>query len=338
MKINPKYGEKIITIPASGVLENLPEATREELAVLIFALANQSCTKEEICRGCALGEENVADALAKWKKLGVFTYTGFKGKKTNADNKKADKSDSFSTDSNSAEHKSGKSPKNGKIVILSSDLPSYTTTQISELLEKNKETKNLIDACQQTLGKILKIHEIEVILKLYDFLNLDSDYILLLCAHCAAEGKTTLRYIEKTAVSLFDSGITEYAALEEYFKHADAARGMEGKIRSLFGMGERAFTKKERSFLIKWASWDYTYDIIEKAYEAMVDSIHNISFDYLNRILENWHNAGLASEAEIDRAIAEFKASKSKGKDGDSKGSFSTEDFFEAALDRSYNS
>ena len=169
-------------------------------------------------------------------------------------------------------------------------------------------------------------------MKLYDYLGLEADYILLLCAHCASLGKTSLRYIEKTAVGLFDDGITKYNELETYFEYFDTARSMEGKLRRLFGMGERAFTKKEKSTFIKWVSWGYTYEIVEKAYETMVDSINKVSTLYIDRILENWHNAGYKTIEEIDLGLEEYK----KKKKASEKGSFDTDDFFEAALKRSY--
>ena len=52
-------------------------------------------------------------------------------------------------------------------------------------------------------------------------------------------------------------------------------------------------------------------------------------------ILENWYQAGLKSIEEIDAAMDDYKkAHESTMENG---GSFNTDDFFEAALRRSYD-
>ena len=324
MKINPKYGDKIITIPGTQVLEHLKEASGAELKVLIFALANQNCTLSEIADATGISKDEVHDALTLWKKKGVMSVTGL-SKKSAPPAEKTEISRPETTENNSS-----------KVVIMSSELPVYSTDQINRILEKNKETKALIDNCQQVLGKIMSVHEVEVILKLIDYLNLDADFVLLLCTHCASIKKTSLRYIEKTAVSLFDAGITEYQSLEKYIEHHALAKSREGRMRTLLGIGDRSLTKKEKEAFMNWASLEIPMEVIEKAFEITAENTKRFSIGYMNTILERWHKDGLLSVEAIEESRASFKkqnAPKEKSKDG---GSFDTDDFFEAALKRSY--
>ncbi|MBE6562177.1 MAG: DnaD domain protein [Ruminococcaceae bacterium] len=331
MKINPKYGDKIITIPGTQVLEYLKEASGAELRVLIFSLANQSCTLTEIADATGLSRNEVHDALTLWKKKGVMSVTGL-GKKAEAPVEKTEK-----TESAKAESESTDSKKSSKVVIMSSELPVYSTDQINRILEKNKETKALIDNCQQVLGKIMSVHEVEVILKLIDYLNLDADFVLLLCTHCASIKKTSLRYIEKTAVSLFDAGITEYQSLEKYIEHHALAKSREGKMRTLLGIGDRSLTKKEKDAFMNWASLEIPMEVVEKAFEITAENTKRFSISYMNTILERWHKDGLLTVEAIEKSRESYKSQNApKDKPKEKKGSFDTDDFFEAALKRSY--
>ena len=149
----------------------------------------------------------------------------------------------------------------------------------------------------------------------------------MLCAHCAELGKKSLRYIEKTAFSLYDGGIVTPDALADYIEKVNLQRSAEGKIRSLFGMKDRELTTKEKKFIEKWiVTFGYDIEIIKKAYEKTVDAIHEPSPAYANSILERWNKEGLKTLSDIEAAEAE----KLPG-----EGSFDTDDFFEAALKRS---
>ncbi len=342
MKINPKYGDKIITIPATSVLEYLKEATETELKVLIFALANQNTTLTEISKAAGISAEAARDALTTWKKKGVMSVTGLgKTAKKTEETDDAEKKATKETEYNESEDSSAN--KSSKVILLSSELPVYSTDQINRILEKNKETKSLIDNCQQVLGKILSVHEVEVILKLIDYLGLDPDYVLLLCIHCANIKKTSLRYIEKTAVALYDSGITEYEALEKYIENCGLAKSREGELRKLFGVGERAWTKKEKDSFLRWATLGLSMELITKAYEITAENTGKYSISYMNTILESWHKAGLTTVEEVEKSKETYKKTKvkniAKGKEKTptpNYGNFDTEEFFEAALRRSY--
>lgn len=335
MKINPKYGEKIISIPAVQVLEHLKEASGDQLKVIIFALSKLNTSLQEIAEATGLSEATVYDALSLWKKKGVISVTGL-GKKPSAANgeKAPEPTEKVRAEAPDAEDTANEK-KSPRVVLMSSELPSYSSDRINRILEKNKGTKSLIDNCQQILGKIMSIHEVEVILKLMDYLDLDADFILLLCTHCASINKTSLRYIEKTALSLFDSGITEYESLEKYVESYAVARSREGKIRKLLGIGDRSLTKKERDIFVKWAIWGMPMNVIEKAFEITAENTKRFSLNYMNTVLERWYKEGLCTLKKVEASLESYKESKKKNT-GDG-GSFATEDFFEAALLRSYN-
>lgn len=329
MKINPKYGDKIISLPAEQVLELLPEASRTDLAVLIYVLSNRNATYEDIEDATGVSKDDAYSALTFWKQNGVISCTGLKARKTaKAESESERKKDR--TQSKKASPDITVSDR--KKVFAKQSLPSYSASELSQMIEGDPELKELIDASQQILGKIFKVPEIETVVGMRDYLRLEADYILLLCSHCANIKKTSLRYVETVALDLYDSGITEYSQLEKYLENRERIRSLEGQIRRMLGIGSRALTSKEERCFEKWADWGFPFEMIKEAYEITVNNTQKVSVDYMTTILDNWRVAGFVTVEEA-RAAGE---KRKKASNGGTKSSFDTSDFFSSALERSY--
>jgi DnaD/phage-associated family protein len=214
-------------------------------------------------------------------------------------------------------------------------LPRYTTEELVALLENRRELAALIDECTRVLGKVLSTHETSILLGIVDYLNVDSEYLLLLLAHCAKMGKKSVRYAEKLALSLYDEGVTTPDALQECLKQKEELQEIESKLRTLFGLSARALTTKERKMINTWLfTFHYGLDVITMAYEITVDAIGKSSLPYANSILERWNAAGLRTKEDIKQAEEErATAPKNPTSPGNS---FDTDDFFAAALKRSF--
>lgn len=229
--------------------------------------------------------------------------------------------------------------KEEKNTLQKDDIPHYSGQEIADLYEKNKEIPLLVEECQRIAGKIFNPHEINKIVSLYDYLGLSASYILTVFAYCAQKGKTTVHYIEKTAFNLYNEGVDSDEALEEYMQNKQRYDGVEGVIRRLFGLGKRALGVKENAIVKNLADvWKFGEDIIEHAYEATVNGTFTPSIPYMGKILENWYNAGYTTLEEIKNAELEYRRSKNTQNEPEKNeaDSFDTDDFFEAALRRSY--
>ena len=213
-------------------------------------------------------------------------------------------------------------------------LPTYTSVEIATLLEERASVRALVDEAQNMIGKMFNPSELNILIGMLDYLGVCEEGILMILAHCKRIGKVNMRSIEKYAFSLVDRGIIEPAALEEEFKLLETLHSFEGKVRTMFGMKSRALTAKESKMLRAWVSYGYGVDVVERAYEMTVNAINEPSLPYANSILERWHSEGFQSLAEIDAAEAAAKAAKAEqptlGK------SFDADDFFAAALKRSF--
>lgn len=222
------------------------------------------------------------------------------------------------------------------------ELPTYTSVELADMMEKRETLRILINEAQHILGKVFNLSDINILVGLTDYLGMNEECILMLLAHCKRIGKTNLRAIEKYAYTLVDRDITDPASLEEEIRTAEALHSFEGQVRTLFGMKSRALTSKESKMLRAWVSFGYDIEIVRRAYEMTVNATGEASLPYANSILERWNAEGLRTAEEIDRDTAAQQAKK-EGKSNLKKSgkptlgnSFDTDDFFSAALRRSF--
>jgi len=319
MKITAEYGRCAFAVPGS-VLEHLQDAEGLELSVLLYVLANGEFGLTEAAEKLGTDEHEFINAVNFWEKRGVLISERSPSKKKK---EKAKPENTVAT----AEKKTKRT----------SQLPSYSSAETAAFLESNKRSAAIIDSCENIIGKIFTTAETNIVIGMLDHLCLSGDYILLLFAYAANTGKKSLRYIEKMALSFFDRGITEYAELEKALADLATSTDTAKSVRRIFGLGRRTLTEKEERFIHNWSvKFGYSDDIITRAYEITVNNTGDASMDYANKILENWHSANLTTLEQIDESIAKRKADKRSAENKSGVSSFDTDDFFEAALRRSY--
>lgn len=350
MNIQIQYGTAVTTLPAVPP-EVLLRATATDLRLLVVLVRPDApvagADMDALCAALAplVGESvvSVAASLAFWRGAGVLELS------------EADTPASHQPLAPVAPvAPPAPAPRKRPAEAMTHDgLPQYTSEQIADLLEARAETAAFIHECERLWGKMFNTMEVNILLGLSDYLGLDWDYIIALVAHCAKElnergtGKS-MRYVEKTASTFYNEDIRTHDALLEKFHQLEELRSMEGKLRTLFGMGERTLTPKEKKLFSTWL-YEYrcTMDVIRLAYEITVDAKGSPNLNYMNSILANWNRDGLRTVAEIEDAQTTFREQReSKTRTGRKKGdlpaaktpdgSFETEDFFAAAVRRSF--
>lgn len=317
MKYKINYGASVGCFP-KGALEIVKRAGADELKVLLFLCSCEGNADErKLVKLTGCKSESVRDALCFWRGAGIIDL---------AEGEPTPVTETEETVTSTPEPE--KKPETKKKLQRSEELPNYTSKELSDILEKRSDTATLINECQNIMGKIFNVREINVLIGLCDYLTLDTEYIMILLTYCMSIGKKNLHFAEKLAFSLYDAGICTSEQLSEELRRRELAESAEGRIRTLFGVGERAFTSKEKKMISAWiGDMGYPIEIIERAYEATADATGKGSIPYANSILERWYSEGLKTLEDIEASIAKKKGEKSEG-------SFNTDDFFDAAIRR----
>ncbi len=314
-KYRIKYGEHTVVLPAD-IIRHLAEADADELKALILIAA---AGEEKPDIDAAGMTEKDFEAAASFLRGAGLISAGAKG----ASQKKTDPE-------KESDKKPEKTEKRNVKVVRRELNPEYTASEISDMMRENRMLASLIDACQQTLGKVFNSAENNVIITLNRQLGLDGEYILLLLAYCAEKDKKNLTYIQRMAADLVEKGVLTPPQLEEELVRRDEAKSGEGALRRMFGMGSRALTKKESEIFTLWiCDRKHSLELIKEAYERTVTKAGKASVPYCNTILEDWFANGIKTPEEA-RAAAEGKKCAAQV-----RGSFETDDFFGAALNRS---
>ncbi len=327
-----QFGQAVLNFPAS-VLSCI-EASGAAWRVLAWLASD--CTLAQKTRqlaklaDCTLSEAN--EALSYWQANGVISLAA-----------EADAAVPVMAEV----RKAPAEPKTAaakKLLQRADELPTYNSAELAALLEQREGMRAVVDEAQQIFGKIFNLSEVNILVGMLDYLGMSAEAVLLLLAHCRNLGKKSMRSVEKYAYSLVDRGITEPAALEEEFRIAEGLQSFEGEVRRLFGMKTRALTSRESEMLRAWVTFGYGIEIVRFAYELTIQATNEPSVPYTNSILERWHAEGHTTLAEIERAVEADKQKKTeKANKKESKTvvkkqpvSFDVDDFFEAALSRSF--
>lgn len=324
VKINLNYGNEVFSLPMHTI-DFVDRAKKFDIKVLMLISSSMLYRREDCIERIAselkCGQGEVAASVAFWNGTGVLTLNEGEEKAENATSKKFESVEEQKSTTSDA-------PKR----IKNGDLPQYTTEELNLLLEKHNGVGRFIDECQNVLGKIFNTSDVKIIMGLIDHLGLDEEYILVLMHHCAQIEKKSMRYIERTAVDCLDEGIEDAHILEGILRSREDAKKAQNKIRNIFGISNRALTTKEKKLIELWTgTYAFDTEIITKAYEITVDTINEPSMPYTGAILEKWHSEGLKSIDEINDYVKKSKEEKN------GKSNFDVDDFFDAALKRSYS-
>lgn len=316
--ITINFGTSVSVLPAS-VMSYIDKAKKFDIKVLLLIASSDKFRSEKYSQliadelGCDVAD--VENSISFWNGTGLISLGDSAEKiKPVSRNEKSTETDI---------------PKRAKI----SELPQYTSAELNALLQKHSNVVGLIDECQNVLGKIFTAADIKVLMGFVDYFGLDNDYILVLMHYAARNDMKSLRYIEKVATSCIDDGITDAKVLQETLYAREEKAQIETKIKNIFGLGTRKLTSKEQKQVDAWVgTYKYELDVIEQAYEITVSATNKPSIHYANAILEKWFAEGIRNVDDVKTLLASRE--QEKATEGSS---FDVDDFFAAALKRSYS-
>lgn len=346
-KFQINYGKGVTVFPSKAINKmQSGEATLDEMKILSVILAsggNVSAT--EIAEETDIAVQDVENAIAFWRGAGIITLKTSDGRTKGSETEKSDTpsvgsqgNEGANKETDSVGSDSLRSPA-AKKALLSAEMPKYSGEEISALLSKDGgRLKNTVDECQQLIGHIFNPNETETVVGICDWLGVDSDFLITLTAYCTRKKPgCNVRYVQKTAVTLVNSGIDSIEQLDLYLKEMELYDGLAGKLRSWLGIGSRAFTKKENAAINHWLKdLGYGEELVKYAYDLTVEHKLSFNFDYANGILENWYKDGVKTVEDAEKREEEFKNGKKNEKEKPKESSFDTDEFFNLALKRSY--
>lgn len=105
---------------------------------------------------------------------------------------------------------------------------------------------------------------------------------------------------------MFQCNIKNFNDLEIYFEKQDKLRTIANTISKKLNLN-RQLSQYETSYVSRWnIDYGFNFDIIELALKRTTSKT-NFNFDYLDKILTDWHDRNLKTPAEINSYLKESK-------------------------------
>jgi len=192
------------------------------------------------------------------------------------------------------------------IPLPSEELPEYTAEDIVSRARENGEFKAVLDETQRIMGHILTGADLKILFGIYDYLRLPPEVILLLINHCVEETRERLgpgrlpsmHTIEKEAYVWYNREILTLERAEAYLLRKRTQSGAVAEIKRLLQINGRNFSPSERKYVESWLDMGFELDAIALAYDKTVLKTGNLTWKYMNSILQNWHAKNLHTADE----------------------------------------
>ncbi len=145
--------------------------------------------------------------------------------------------------------------------------------------------------------------EIELWFKKYDF---DEEVMIALFGYCFDKSALHKNYVQTVAEAWSKNHIKTFNDLDVYYEKQEKlniiAKNISKKLRL-----SRALTQYEYGYIEKWVI-DYSYgmDIIEIALKRTTAKA-NPTFDYLDKLLTDWHERGFKSTDDVQTFLTSMK-------------------------------
>ena len=137
--------------------------------------------------------------------------------------------------------------------------------------------------------------------------------------------------MEKVALSWHEKGIDTVAKAKAWTEHfnQDAFAVMKA-----FGINDRRPGNTEWDVIEKWyKTWGFSRQMVVEACNRTMEAIHKPSFQYADRILEEWHKNSLRTVEDVAGADGKRKKQAPRDQEPRKKGGNQFRNFEERQID-----
>ncbi len=287
-KLNMGGWNSVFAVP-TGVVDNyIKLASGDNLKVLLFFLRHGGTmfTSDDVAQGTGVASGAVEDSIKFWEQRGLISAEGVelvpKAQDDNIVFKKNEPAESPSV----------------KKVDLTRD-PQFRPVEIAASVRGSDAVKFLFTRCENLYGRPLKHAEQNALMLIVEEAGLPAEVTIMLVEYCFAIGKNTPAYIKAMANGWVENEIVTIERAETELRRLKKFNAAEYELKRLFEMN-CAFSKAQREYLTKWIDeYNFSTEMIYEAYQRTLDGAGKLSFQYMDRILQNWHNNGFTVISQV---------------------------------------
>ena len=290
-------------LPDVFFTEYLSQATGDSIKVYLYLLFlskyNKDVKMNDLSKKLELPLQNIQDSLKYWEENGVIT------KKNNG---------YIMNNLQEIElHKLYK-PK----VSLSAD----TLKKTAENQYRAKAIENINNEFFQGVMSPSWYSDIDLWFKKYGF---DEEVMIALFRYCYNRSALHRNYLQTVADAWYKNKIKTFNDLDIYYEKQEKLNKIFKSIARKLGFS-RSLTQYEEAYIEKWVvDFNYNMDIIEIALKKTTSKA-NPNFDYLDKIISNWHEHGLKTVNDIQKFLIDLKQKRENTKELEKKTGYTNYD------------
>ena len=300
-KLNLGSWDSIFAVPTDVVDKYIKIAGGSSLKVLLYFLrhSGEQVTDEIISNDLSISCEDVSDALAFWKEVGLLDDTGGSFAPASASVRSPQQSVATVQTSVSAANITKEQAEFAAVKAAALRTPEFTPAEIAGTVKSDEKVDFLFKTCETLYGRPLKHTEQNALITITEHIGLPTEVTLMLVHYCFSINKASPAFLKESAMNWMENGITDLASAEKHISMLQSRYSAENTVKSIFGIN-RALSQKEKDFIDLWFNvWGFSSDMIKLAYDINVNSKGKFAFPYINKILENWHTKGITTEQQV---------------------------------------
>ncbi len=282
------------SVPAEVADKHLKLAGAAQLKVLLWLLrhAAEKPSAEDIARALNMSRADACDAMQYWIENGIVTVDG-----------------QAPVEPETPSYATKQSAEAAAATIEAAIFTKPTAEQIAKRTRESEEIRFMLNAAQQKLGRTIGYDSQATLLMICDSYGLPVEVLLMLIEYCVSIGKGSINYIAKAAKSWSDREIDSIEKADEQIRILRRCEGLWKQLCEMTGISTPRPTSAQSAFLRQWSNeMGFDIEMIYLAYEEMANHTDKISFPYMNKVLANWHEAGIKTPEQLEESKAQPKA------------------------------
>ena len=195
--------------------------------------------------------------------------------------------------------------------------PQFTPEELSFYQTQSTDIATIFSHGEQTLGKLLTYHDLNVLFGFYEWLRLPTEVILFLLTYCANGGHRDLRYVEKVAIDWAERGIYTVEEAQEYTQTFD---GDFRAVMKALGHPSAFPSPTQRKYMQKWLKeMEMPLELVLEACDKTAVQLGKPKLTYIDKIITDWHKKGIDSLEGIAAAEADWHKAEKMAEEADRK-------------------
>ncbi len=190
--------------------------------------------------------------------------------------------------------------------IIPGERPNYSERDVLRAVDTEPSFRSLYGEVQRLLGRNLNTEELKILLGFVRYLGLPEDVISVLVCYCKdrarQQGKLrnpSLRTIEKEAYAWAEKGIDTVEEAAAFIQARNVYNSRMYQLMDLLQIRGRSLTPAEERYAAGWLEMGFDKEAVSMAYERTCLNTGGLNWNYMNKILLRWHEAGLHTAQEI---------------------------------------